>query len=62
MVLLGWLLWKRRAWDKLIPIFACLLMVLTCVASPVNDCFRYFVPVAAAFPSLSILLKPDTKG
>ena len=61
-LLLGWLLWKRRAWDKLIPIFAVLLMVATCMASPVNDCFRYFAPVAAATPALSILLRPEYGG
>ncbi len=57
IVLLGWLWCRRKEWLKLLPAFACTLMMLTCVASPVNDCFRYFAPVAAAFPALLCLLK-----
>ena len=57
ILMLGWLLLKRREYLGLLPVFACLLMVLTCVASPVNDCFRYYAPVAAAFPGLLALLK-----
>lgn len=57
IVLLGWLWFQRKEWLKLLPAFACTLMMLTCVASPVNDCFRYFAPVAAAFPALLMLLR-----
>ena len=57
IILLGWLWFRRKEWLKLLPVFACTLMILTCVASPVNDCFRYFAPVAAAFPALLCLLK-----
>ena len=39
-----------------IIIGACVLMVLTCIGMPVNDCFRYFAPVAASFPALLMLL------
>ena len=62
IILMGWLFVRRKEYYKLLPIFACLLMVLTCVASPVNDCFRYFAPVAAAFPGLLILLKPNPEN
>ena len=56
IVLLGWFWFRRKEWLNLLPVFACTLMVLTCVASPVNDCFRYYAPVAAAFPGLLSLL------
>ena len=61
IILMGWLFAQRKEYIKLLPIFACLLLVLTCVASPVNDCFRYYAPVAAAFPGLSVLLKTEQK-
>ena len=56
ILLMGGMMIRRRELDKLIPIGACVLMVLTCVGMPVNDCFRYFAPVAAAFPGLLMLL------
>lgn len=56
VVLLGYILLMRREFVKLIPVSAVLLMAFTCMASPVNDCFRYFVPVAAATPALFILI------
>ena len=56
ILLMGGMMIKRREYDKLLPIGACMLMILTCIASPVNDCFRYFAPVAAAFPGLFMLL------
>ena len=40
-----------------IPAFAILLAVLTCVASPVNGSFRYFAGIAAAMPVLLLTLK-----
>ena len=33
-----------------------LLTVAFCCGSPVNDCFRYFAPVAAAFPALLLMM------
>ncbi len=59
-VLIGYdLLKKKRLLDAL-PIAALLLVVLTCMASPVNDCFRYCAPVAASFPALLLLQgQPD---
>ena len=56
IVLMFWLFFKRKEYLKLLPPLACLLMVLTCIASPVNDCFRYYAPAAAAFPALFPLL------
>ena len=57
VVLMAYLLLKRKEYWKLLPACAWLLIVLSCVASPVNDCFRYFAPAAAAFPALLPLLK-----
>ena len=55
ILLMGGIMIRRREYDKLIPIGACVLMVLTCIGMPVNDCFRYFAPVAASFPALLTL-------
>ncbi len=52
---------RRREFDMMAPIFACVLMILTCIASPVNDCFRYYAPAAAAFPALSAMLKREPR-
>ncbi|ETP72231.1 hypothetical protein UYO_1755 [Lachnospiraceae bacterium JC7] len=52
IVLFGGMILKKRDYMMLIPVFAMILMILTCVASPVNGCFRYFIPVAAAFPMM----------
>lgn len=54
---LGYLLLRKKAYAELIPVGSSVLMILTCVASPVNDCFRYYAPVAASFPALMILTK-----
>ena len=55
------LIWKRR-WMEAIPVCGILLMILTCCASPVNDCFRYFAPAAAATPALLLLLPAAREG
>ena len=52
ILLMTGMLIRRREYDKLLPTSACVLMILSCIASPVNDCFRYYAPVAAAFPGL----------
>ena len=59
VVLMAWLFFRRKEHLKLLPICAWLLMMLTCAASPVNDCFRYFAPAAASFPALITLLRRD---
>ncbi len=46
---------KRKKLIYCIPMLAMILMILTCVASPVNGCFRYYCGVAAAFPGLCLL-------
>lgn len=56
IVILAYYLLRRKRFAELIPISALLIMVLTCMASPVNDCFRYYAPVAASMPALFILL------
>ncbi|WP_295360802.1 DUF6020 family protein [uncultured Pseudoramibacter sp.] len=50
-----WML-KTRHYAYALPCTALLLMVLTCMASPVNGCFRYFAPVAASLPALFALI------
>jgi hypothetical protein len=57
IVLLGYMFWRKKQWSNLLPVFALLIIVLTCIASPVNDCFRYYAPVAASAPALIGLLR-----
>ena len=45
-----------KKYVDVLPIIAVGFMILTCIASPVNDCFRYFAPVAASFPPVFLLL------
>ena len=59
LILMVWLFRRQGKKIRLIPVISSLLMVLTCIFMPVNDCFRYFAPVAAAFPPLLILLFPS---
>ena len=42
----------------LIPFAAVFLLILSCIASPVNDCFRYFFPAAASCPAFFGLALP----
>ncbi len=56
-VLCGVYLLLHRKYLYLLPVLSMLLLAGTCAASPVNDCFRYFCPVAAAFPVLPCILK-----
>lgn len=56
IVFLGIYLIYRGKWEKLIPVVGMMIIILTCMASPVNDCFRYYSPVAASFPMLIMLL------
>lgn len=64
IVLMGSWLHKNKKYPELIVIFAMLIMILTCIASPVNDAFRYYSPVAAGFPALALLCKnkKDSEG
>ena len=57
IVLLGTYLIYKGNWEKLIPVVGMIIIILTCIASPVNDCFRYYSPVAASFPMLIMLLR-----
>lgn len=61
IVLIGLYLFRKKQWEKLIPVLALMLMILTCIASPVNDCFRYYAPVAASAPALIILIGNEKK-
>ena len=62
VVFLGAVLLRKKEWLRLIPICAFLLMILSCCASPVNDCFRYFAPVAASSPALMLLYPERRQG
>jgi hypothetical protein len=56
IVLVGLAMIRKKRRLALIPVFACILNILLCCASPVNDCFRYFCPIAAAAPALLLLI------
>lgn len=57
IVILLWIWFLcNRMWMKTIPVIAVLLIIATCIASPVNDCFRYYSLASASFPSLLLLL------
>ncbi|GFI17088.1 hypothetical protein IMSAGC009_02256 [Lachnospiraceae bacterium] len=56
VMLFYYLISKRRFW-MLLPFIAIGIIILTCIASPVNDCFRYFSPVAASYPALYVLVQ-----
>ena len=50
--LVGLFLIERKKGIYSIVIVAEWIMILTCMASPVNGCFRYYCPVAASTPVL----------
>lgn len=56
IVLLFFYLLSKRMYLRLLPLVAMGVMILTCIASPVNDCFRYYAPIAASSPVLIVLL------
>ncbi|MDD3252707.1 MAG: DUF6020 family protein [Lachnospiraceae bacterium] len=62
IVLLGYFFLRRKRYLELLPIMAVLLVILSCIASPVNDCFRYFAPAAVSSPALMILLRKNTEN
>ena len=59
IILIGVLMIQKKRLTALIPIFGFVLMILSCCASPVNDCFRYFGPAAAAAPACLMLVFPN---
>lgn len=61
IVLIGVWLVRKKYWEGLIPVLSLLIMILTCMASPVNDCFRYYASVAASAPALLILVGNERK-
>ncbi len=56
-VICGMYMLINRKYIYVLPVLSMILLIGTCMASPVNDCFRYFVPAAAAFPVLGCILK-----
>jgi hypothetical protein len=59
-VLITYWLVKTKHYAFVLPCLTILLMVLTCMASPVNGCFRYFAPAAASLPALLSLIGYST--
>lgn len=50
VAVLGYFLVRRHA-KQVYPLLAGLFVLwLTCIASPVNDCLRYFLPIYACMP------------
>jgi len=49
-LLSAYYLLSKRQYLLAVPLIPVLLMIGTCIASPVNDCFRYFAPAAASLP------------
>lgn len=63
IILLGLSFIKRCKWIETIPILSVLLIIVSCMASPVNDCFRYYSLAAASCPPLFMLLRePDSES
>ena len=62
IVLIGYLMLREKRRMALIPVLACLINILLCCLSPVNDCFRYFCPIAAASPALMLLIRQPDRG
>lgn len=56
ILFLGYLL-KRKMWLQVIPLIPVALLVMTCMISPVNDCFRYMAGAVAAAPLVLALLR-----
>ena len=61
IILVGIFLLRGKKYKELIAVFAMLLMVFSCCLSPVNDCFRYYAPIAASSPLLFLLVKGACK-
>lgn len=61
IVLIVYYLFTKKRYLYLVPFGAVVLMILTCIASPVNGTFRYFAPIAASFPALIVLLKEPAR-
>ena len=59
VVLLGLWLIQHHKKNELIPVLSVLMLIGTCIASPVNDCFRYYSLAAASCPSLLLLLRNE---
>ena len=66
LVAAGFSLARRRRWRELIAFAPALLSLGVCLLSPVNDYFRYFLPVVAMCPALLGLTRaqeaPKTVG
>ncbi|WP_314605360.1 DUF6020 family protein, partial [Pseudoramibacter alactolyticus] len=56
IILLCYDLIRRRKWVMVIPCIALVLLIGTCMMSPINNCFRYYAPIAASCPWLLLLV------
>ena len=52
LVAAGLALWRCRRWRMLAGFLPALLTLGVCMLSPVNDYFRYFLPIVAMTPPL----------
>ena len=60
VVLVGLILLLQKRYIDLLPIFPVIMMILTVIASPINDCFRYYAPAAVCVPVLLTVI-PGSK-
>ncbi|MEA4998057.1 MAG: DUF6020 family protein [Candidatus Limiplasma sp.] len=58
----GLTLRRRRGWRELLAFLPALLSLGVCLLSPVNDYFRYFLPVVAMWPLLLALAGTGEAG
>lgn len=56
ILFLGYLL-KKKMWLAVVPLIPVALLIMTCMISPVNDCFRYMAGAVAASPLVLSLLR-----
>lgn len=61
IIIIFFYLLNKKMYLRLLPLVAMGILILTCIASPVNDCFRYYAPIAASFPA-SVVLLLKSKG
>ena len=59
LVAAGYSLLRRRRWREALAFLPALLSAGVCLLSPVNDYFRYFLPVVAMAPMLLGLARAD---
>ena len=61
IILLCYDLIRRRKWVMVVPCIALVLLIGTCMMSPINNCFRYYAPIAASCPWLLLLVPQNNR-